>query len=422
MSFFKMLFGGTFDSNFDEAKILFDDGHLGEAKLSLERALAKAKGVSEARVAAARGMVGECKLRLARQKIAEADEAAASGDLEGAVYLLKDAREICSDAEILEAIQGRFKRYEAEDTRRLVEEVDEISEDELMTIIAGTWTDAQAEEYAAMPESLREALISSHDGDHEKSVAILREILASGALTVSPRYLRFELGKELVLSKQYADALEMLDGFSKEVEDDDGAEEVRVAACDLKAAALSALERFDEAAEALRAASVITPEDHRVFLKLGIFLRSREKFESSVLALETARELMGQMQPDFTVIRELGFTYLAMGRKKEAMDCFKAVVEHLASRGEHDQFDPETTIALAALHEDLGEVVAAADLYRHLAVGYDTRNHFTYNLEAARLLKKAAKDFSLADRYLTRARELAATDEQRAKIDEVAAL
>ena len=422
MSFFKMLFGGTFDSNFDEGKALFDNGQLGDAKLSLERALTKAKGVEQERMVEARELVKKCKLRLAQEKIAEADETAASGDLEGAVYLLKDAREICSEPEILEAIQGRFKRYEAEDTRRLVEEVDEISEDELMTIIAGTWTDAQAEEYAAMPESLREALISSHDGNHEKSVAILREIASSEEPTVPPRYLHFELGKELLLNQQYADALEMLDLFLSEVEDDDGTEEIRVAACDLKAGALAALERFDEAAEALKAASLITPDDHRVFLKLGIFLRSRKKYESSVLALETARELMGQMQPDFTVIRELGFTYLAMDRKQEAMECLKAVIEHLASRGEHDQFDPETAIALAALHEERGETMAAADLYRHLAVGYDTRNHFTYNLQAARLLKKAAKDPALADRYLTRARELAETDEQRTKTDEIAAL
>lgn len=417
MSLLSMLFGGTFDSNLAEGNALFEEANYGEAKLSFERALAKAKGVGEEQVSAVRDLVLQCKLKLGRSKVEEADRMAATGDLEAAVYLLKDAREICSEPEILDAIQERFKRYEAEDTRRLVEEVDEISDDELMTIIAGTWTEPQADEYAAAPDTLREALLAAHDGRHDEAVRLINEIISSGELAEAPYYLRFELGKELLLSEQFADAVEVLDGFLGDAEEDEAAREVCVAACDLKAGALVALEKFDEAAEALKRASRITPDDHRVFLKLGVFLRSREKHESSVLALEKARELMGQMQPDFTVIRELGFTYLAMDRKMEAMDCFKGVIEHLASKGEHNQFDPETAVALAKLHEESGQVTEAADLYRHLAVGYDTRNHFTYNLEAARLLKASSKDTGLVDRYLVRARELAKTEAQIASVD-----
>jgi tetratricopeptide (TPR) repeat protein len=419
MSFLQKLFGGTFESNSEEGKALFEDRQFGDAKLALERALAKSKGESPEQVEAVRELVAKCKVMLARVKIQEADEIAESGDLESAVYLLKDAREICGEPEIIDAIQNRFKQYEAEDTRRLVEEVDEISEDELMTIIAGTWTEAQADEYAAMPDTLRDALIKGHDGDHEGAVHILKEIVSSGELSVTPRYLIFELGKEQVLAEQFSDAVETLRTFLETVEDDEEAMEVCVAACDINAAALSALDRHDEAAAELKRATRLTPEDHRAYLKLGVFLRSREIYESSVLALETARELMGQMQPDFTVIRELGFTYLAMDRKEEAMECLKAVIEHLASRGEHTQFDPETAVALAAMHEERGEAMQAADLFRHLAVGYDTRNHFTYNLEAARLLKVAGAKRDLVDKYVTRARELAASDQDMAKVDEI---
>ena len=38
------------------------------------------------------------------------------------------------------------------------------------------------------------------------------------------------------------------------------------------------------------------------------------------------------------------------------------------------------------------ELLQAADLYRHLALGYDTANHFTYNVEAARLLRQSGAD------------------------------
>jgi tetratricopeptide (TPR) repeat protein len=187
----------------------------------------------------------------------------------------------------------------------------------------------------------------------------------------------------------------------------------------MKSAAMAMMEQFDEAEAVLFEACRIAPEDHTVYLKLGVFLRSREKFAQSIRALEKARDLMGQMHPDFAVIRELGFTYIAMENEQEAKACLSAVIEHLASRGEHTQFDPKTAITLAHLHEKEGDYMAAADLYRHLSVGYDTMNHFAYNLEAARLLKRAKGAADLIDRYLLRARELADIEEMRTQVEAV---
>lgn len=419
MSFLKSLLGGTFESHFDAAEALFEEGRLGEAKLRYEKALGRRREGPDAAVTLVEERIAACVRRLAEAKLTEADETARSGDLEGALLLLQDAREISGAPEILEAIQKRVRSYEAEDTRRLVEDSEELSEEELMTIIAGTWTDAQAEEYAAMPEDLEAAFLAAHDGEHKKAVTVIKDILARDDLAETPKYLYLELGRAQVMCEQFQDAVEMLDIFLKAVADDGEAIEVRVQACDLKAVALAAMERFEEAEKQLRAATTLTPEDHRVFLKLGVFLRGRENYGSAVGALEKARELMGQMQPDFTVIRELGFTYLAMERKEEAKACLTGVIEHLASRGEHNQFDPQTAVALAGLREEKGELMLAADLYRHLAVGYDTRNHFVYNAEAARLLKAAAADEALVDRYVTRATELVSTDEQRAVLDRI---
>ncbi len=419
MSFLKNLFGGTFETHFDAGEALFEEGRLGEAKLCYEKALGRRKDAPEGSVKRAEQQIAICSQQLAETKLAEADETARGGDLEGALLLLQDAREISQDPKILEAIQERVRSYEAEDTRRLVEDSEELSEEELMTIIAGTWTDAQAEEYAAMPEDLEAAFLAAHDGEHEKAVEVIKGILARDDLTETPKYLYLELGRAQVMCEQFQDAVEMLDTFLKAVDGDKDATEVKVQACDIKAVALAAMERFDEAEEQLRVATAITPEDHRVFLKLGVFLRGRERFSKAVGALEKARELMGQMQPDFTVIRELGFTYLAMERKEEAKACLTSVIEHLASRGEHNQFDPQTTVALASLREETGEPMLAADLYRHLAVGYDTRNHFVYNAEAARLLKAAGADEALVDRYVTRAMELVSSDEQRDVLNKI---
>jgi tetratricopeptide (TPR) repeat protein len=421
MSFLSNLFGGTFEKHFAEGKALFEAETFGEAKLCFERAVSRKKGAPPEDVAKAEAMLARCKTQLAEMKIADADQVARGGELEAAVELLNDAAEISDAPEITAAIKERLKSYEAEDTRRLVDDAEELSEEELMTIIAGTWTDAQAEEYAAMPEGLEEALLAAHDGAHEKAVAIIKEIISRADLPVLPRYLYLELGREEVLQESLADALEHLDVFLKATEDDSEALETRVMARNLRSTCLAGLERMDEAEEELRSAANMMPGDYRTFLRLGVFLRSQEKFDAAIDAMEQAKELMGQMQPDFTVIRELGFTYLRMKKKDEARDCLNAVIEHLASKGEHSQFDPETAVALAALREERGELMMAADLYRHLAVGYDTANHFVYNSQAARLLKAAGAEASLVDRYVTRARELVASAAEKALLDEIEA-
>ena len=421
MSFFKKLFGGTFEDHFAEGSKLFDAGSFGPAKLALERAIAKSRGADPSQTDKAREMAAGCKRALADAKLSEADEAARSGDLESAAALLHDATEICDDDAISETVRERLKDLEARDARSLVEEVDHIDDDELLTIIAGTWSDARADEYSVLPENLRDGLLADHDGRHEEAVAIFKEILARTDLEVEPCYLYFELGKALLLCKRFAESLEMLDTFFAKTADASDALETRLEAYDMKAASLGALERPEEAETALREAAKAAPESHVVFLKLGVYLRRLKKFDASVRALEKSRELMGQMHPDFSVIRELGFTYLAMDKKKEAADCLGAVIEHLASRGEHSAFDPVTAAALAALYEEQGDLQRAADLFRHLAVGYDTENYFTYNYQAARLLGLSGADRTLVERYLARARELAETEDQIEALDKLEA-
>jgi tetratricopeptide (TPR) repeat protein len=419
MSFFSKLFGGTFEDRFNEGKRLFEEKKYGQAKLCLEHALCKTKGAAPQSVEEARTMTAECRRQLATAKIAEADTAVSSGDLEGAFYLLKDAEDICDEDAIADAVHKRLKSFESADTRSLQQEVNHIEDDEMLTIIGGTWTEDQAQEYAAMPEELRRALLADHDGRHEEAAQILKKIIERSDLEKKPKYLYFELGKVLLACEQFGPAIEMLDTFIDASKDDDRSLATRLVAYDIKADAMCALERFDEAEETFRAAAKAAPENHEVFRKLGVYLRGRKKFDSSIRALERARDLMGQMHPDFAVIREMGFTYLAMEKKDDALECFASVIEHLASKGEHTQFDPVAAVTLAGLYEERNELQKAADLFRHLAVGYDTANHFNYNMHAARLLKRSNANRELVERYLIRARELAETDEQNEAIDKL---
>ena len=426
MSFLQKIFGGTFESNREEGEQLFISGNFGEAKLCFDRALQKGKKASSTDVAAVRERIVKCKLELARKQIQRADDEAASGLLEEAVAHLREAREVCSEPEIVENIQERLRSYEKEDARRLTEEAEEIADDELLSIIAGTWSPEQAQEYATLPDDFKEALLLGHDKDHAAAARILGEIVEREDLYQEPCYVWLELGRAYLLSGQSEKAIEALDSFLSALdrldEDEDAGEDaldVQVMAHELKAAAFLSQKETDKAREELVLTTRLQPENHVVFLKLGVFLRSQKEYEAALRVLEKARELMGQMHPDFQVIRELGLTYLDMEDKKEAAACLGAVIEHLASRGEHDQFDPIAAVALAKIHEENGDFNQASDLYRHLAVGYDTQNHFVYNVEAARLLRAAGADEQLIDRYLTRARELAKEPEQEALLDKV---
>ncbi len=417
MSFFKALLGGTFESNRDRGETLFAEGNYGDARLAFERALSRAKGTPPGEVQAVRDRSRICKLELARARIDEADRYAGQGDAELALQSLSHAVEICEEPEIVAAVTERQKRYEAQDARSLVEDGSEITEDELLSIIAGTWIEPQAAEYAAMPEELGQALLLVHDGDHENAAARLEELTNRADLSVMPRYLFFELGREQLALERDEEALGALDAFLSKTAGDKEALELQIQALYLKASGLSKAERYSEAREQLMRATELAPEDHSAFLVLGRFLRDREDYQTAINALNRAAELMGQMQPDFNVIRELGFTYLAMGDEAQAKQNLGAVIEHQASKGEHSQFDPLTAVSLAKLHEAGGEMMLAADLYRHLALGYDTQNHFGYNVEAARLLKGAGADAAVIDRYCIRATELADGDEQLALVD-----
>lgn len=413
MSFLKNLLGGTFETHKKQGDALFETGRYGEAKISYDRALSRAKNIDQSQLDAVRNQLDQCRIQLARARLAEADELARHGEIEEAMVLLSDISEICSDPQILSQVQERRDSYESEDVRRLVDENQEIDEDELLAILGGTWTEQQADEYAALPETMREAILCDHDGDSARAAELIEGIVARDDLPLSPCYAWFELGRCRLRAGDHAGALKALDIFLERVESDPEGLGHAVAANQLRARALVSMEEFEPAKDALLRNTKLAPEDHTTFLSLGVFLRDRGEYDPSLRALERAVELMGQMQPDFRVIRELGFTYLAMDRKREAMKSLGAVIEHLASRGEHNQFDPETTVTLAKLHEEMGSAEEAADLYRHLAVGYDTANHFIYNLEAARLLQKSGGQPELIDRYLTRAGELAQDEEQR---------
>lgn len=420
MGFLSNLFGGTFESNRKDGDSLFDEKEWGEARLAYERAIKKSADATAQEIAAVKDRMAQCRLLLARGRIDSADELAYLGEIEEARSMLEDAVDICPKEEIVEAVAERKVRYEAEAARFLASEEDEMTEEELLAVMAGTWTEAQADEYASLPDEFRAALLKGHDGDHEGAAKIMSRVIDEYDLPDPLRFAHFELGKELIGVAEFEAAARELETFVELCEKDEESRELVMAALTMLGRVLITLKRTDDADRALVRSTRIAPDNHVAFLNLGVFLRNREELERSLESLEKAVVLMGQMNPDFRVIREIAFTYLAMGREDEAEKNLYAVIEHQASQGNHDQFDPEAAVPLARLYESRGEIEKASDLFRHLAVGHDTLNHYTYNLEAARLLKQGGKNQELSIRYLSRARELASTQEEREAVETLA--
>ncbi|MCK9460862.1 MAG: hypothetical protein M0R80_14585 [Proteobacteria bacterium] len=420
MSFFTKLMGGTFESNRDEGDEHLAEGRLGEAKMAYERALRKVDRAEGAAVQAVRDKVARCRRDLAQRRIAEADALAESGEVEDARERLNDAVEICGEPEIAAAVEARRKQYEADIARQLVSDAAEMTEDELIAVIAGTWTDAQADEYAALPDSFREAVLAGHDGDHANAVLLMERALAESDTASEEKpehyYVHLELGLAKARAGLTESAIEALGRFVEASEGDEEAAEKRVTALAALSRIHAKAERLDEAERMLVEATRTLPANHTVWAGLGVFLRERRKFEEAIAALDKAAELMGTMRPDFSVVRELGITYLAMGKPKEAEENLFAVIEHSASLGEHEQIDPLAAIPLAKIYEGKGQLDKAASLYRHLAVGHDVAHHLAYNLEAARLLGAGGEKKDLIGRYLARAEELAGSDEEKAAV------
>ncbi|MCU0663486.1 MAG: hypothetical protein MUC50_14310 [Myxococcota bacterium] len=414
MSFFARLFGGTFESNRDEADAHFASARWGEARLAYGKALDKAKDAPPQEVGRIRERVAACKLALAKVRLGDVDGYLSAGELDEALAVLDDALEICDAPPIKSTVEERRKAIAVAHQERLMGTAEEMSEDDVLAVIAGTWTEAQAQEMVEAPEDVRQALLLAHDGHHAEAAALLDAAVREVSREETPCYLCLELAKLQLAVDKLPAAVESLRVFLERCKDEAPDDrKLRATSHLILARILNKLDQKNDVREHWQAAMRLLPGSHEVLLSVGVMQRERGELDASLASLEKARELMGQLKPDVAVIREMGMTYLAKGARREAKETFMSVVEHFASKGEHEAIDPASALALAKLHEEDLEPAMAADLLRHLADGHDTDNRFFYNVEAARLLTLAGAEASLVSGYFDRATNLAKTDEAR---------
>ncbi|MBN2527530.1 MAG: hypothetical protein JXR76_14140 [Deltaproteobacteria bacterium] len=411
MSFFKWISGGSFADLRKEGDDLYKQENYGEARLVFQKALKKSKDANEKELQAVRERVADCSRQLANQRIESARTFFRSGDIEHAYELLDDALQISDSEEVHRVVQAYRAEFDAEVKKDEAESNPEMSEEELIAVIAGSWSAGMASEFAGFPESFYHAQIAAHEGKVPEAIerlkALSSEVDLSGA-----QYYYLELGRLQFEIDQLDDAEASLQRFLAQTEGDEEVEE-RWVAHHLLATMYAKNDNYKAAETEFMNAYRAAPNNHVPLLHFGVFLRDRGELERSKRTLENAMDMMVAMHPDMRVVRELGLTHLAMGARIEAMDFLKSVLDHCCQTVGHEQYDPDAAVPLAKLYEEDGRLRDASDIYRHLANGYDNENMFVYNTEAARLLKAQNADDKLVVEYLKSAEHFVQNDIQR---------
>ncbi|MBC7171916.1 MAG: tetratricopeptide repeat protein, partial [Polyangiaceae bacterium] len=279
----------------------------------------------------------------------------------------------------------------------------ELSEEDRRALIAGQWSDAQADELEPHGDALLDALLALGEGRTAVGRQALEALLADAT---KPCFLLREVGAARALDGDLDGASECFERFLATLPD--GAPEELVLGARHQLAALSASKGNNEGAlEHLWAGVEAAPEDVRAYKALGAMLRQLGRDDEAAEVLTSGLDLL-EGRPDWQLFQELGLAHSSAGRVEAARPWLERVVSMLKENRNFD-LPPATALALARIHEAEGRLDRAADLYRLLSMGSDRENHAVYHREAARLL--LALDLpDEARRMLKRAEALLAAD------------
>lgn len=417
MSFFKRLFGSTtVAEDRAEAERLFADGRFADARMAYER-LRERRDVTEEARAEAERRITACYDALAEQRIAEGERLLEAGELGLARIELASAAELARTDAIRKRAARILDAAERNDARRAATPEVTLDDDERWALLAGTWSEAQLEEYDQYGEGFRTALLAMDAGDPAAALPTLEarfvEHEADGV------YLLLELARARSRTGDEAGGVRALELFLARVPDEDRSD-ARVQAY-VFLAQLADRDGDDEKAIAqLQRAIDAMPDDPRPLLNMGVFLRLKGEAEPAVDLIEAALGLLDEDQPNWPVHLELALAKRDAGRKTEAIETLERIVRYFLARSQVD-LPAQVAVPLAELQEEAGNLGRAADLYTTLARGSDRENHVTYHREAGRLLKRLGLRQE-ARRMLTRASALADKSSEISRdIDEILA-
>ncbi len=406
MSFLKRMFGGT--SAEDERQRgdrLFEANNPFEARQAYERALSKGRSEPDAFREHCEARLHACSDALAEARMLEAERLRQDGHLDIARGELETAIEIAHGRAVRDRARRALEMLERRDAIEQAATPTELSDDERWAVIAGNWSDSQLGEYDMYGDEFRSAILSLHEGQNDAAVPVLERLAEEHGENAI--FLWLEVGRLRVLNGDEEGGAKALRQFLSRVKKAsiEDATDARLGAY----LALTLIEdrKGDEekAIEWMQKAIHAMPEDPRPYLQLGSYLREKGHPEPAIDVLETAIEIMGEEQPSWEVIQELGLARMDAGHDQEALALLERVLKIFVARARFD-FPRTTALPLAKLCEKMGKLDRAADLYRSLANGSDRGNHLEYHREAGRILVKLGL-FDEARRMWTRASALA---------------
>ncbi|MFN9811841.1 MAG: tetratricopeptide repeat protein [Deltaproteobacteria bacterium] len=418
MSFFKRIFGGTSEAeDLAEADRLFDANNHFEARLAYEKLLER-RDASAATSKHAQARIHICFDALAEARIAEAQRLLAEGQLALARSELSTAAELARTDSVRKRAARMLDGAERRDARMVARTLVEPTDDERWVMLAGTWSDAQTDEYDTYGEEFRGALLAIDAGKPADALAKLEEL--ARAHEGDGVYLFVELARARSRTGDEAGAVRALSTFLDRVPDEDRSE-ARINGFVFLAQMAERDGDDEKAVGELQRAIDAMPDDPRPLINMGAFLRTRGEPEPAVTILEAALGLYDEDQPNWPVHVEIALAKRDAGREAEAIEGLERIVRYFVARSQVDSLPAVVAVPLAELHERTGNLGRAADLYSTLARGNDRENHVIYHREAGRILKNLGLRQE-ARRMLTRASALAdKSSEVSLDIDEILA-
>lgn len=364
-----------------EAEQQFERGQFGEAKLSFDRVVERARkeGLAD-RAARGEARVVACCDALARARIAEARRMFAQGSDEVGREELRHAEELAQSEQVRAELAQLVRTLEQGEAVEQAREAAPLSDEERMVLISGSWEPLQAEELEAYGEPMLQAALALDRGEGQRALSLLKPLASDQA-----SYLWLEIARAHLAKKEAAEAEQALRRFLSRIGPEEGGFARLTAHRELAHIAHTRDDREAAIAE-LEAASEAMPDDPRPLLDLGNYLRLIERPAEAVEVLELCVGAFGEDEVEWPVTMELGLACAAAGDLRRAEDLLESVVSQLLAKG-HVDLPPPALVALAALHEKRGNLARSADLFRMLTRGSDVANHGAYHLQAARLLE-----------------------------------
>lgn len=400
MSWLKRILGGA-DAQALEARAeaLLAEGRPGEAKLVFERArdAARREGTqrgnapgpeagAQDRADHFEARIAICRDAVAQGRLDDASRCLDGGELELAREFLHDAAEAAASDALLRAVDALRERMEREAGRR--REVDaaevELSDDERLALLAASWTEDQADEYAGYGAAFETALLALHDEEPAHALETFEALLAEAS---DPVWLHLEVARARFADDDRAGGSASLRAFLGAVGSDrEDTADARLAAHLELAAQAHEADGFDAAVAEYERALEALPEDVRAYFALGQYLRREDHPEEAVDVLEAATAFLDPARPDWRLLEELGLAHREAGQATKAIDVLESVLRIFTERRSRN-VPPTTLAALAGLYEEEGRIERAADLWRTAAQGSgDRATLVTAHLEAARLV------------------------------------